>query len=259
MEMKVFYVLSDMRESNCGNLWLAPGSHRRPRGDLAALQAAGEQPPDARELRLAPGSAVVWRTACWHCVGPQLSPATRKIIHIGYHHRWLRPTDYERQDEALLAGCNPVRRQLLGSLPEGRDSLGDESVWSPASKYWQPSADDVPLRAWSEEFRNNHRPTLAGLSLPSFVGALAEAPEVTAPFVAGDNRHGTPYTVLPDWIDANGHMNVARYIDVFDEASFTTFFDAIGLGRSFFKIHGKEGYTSMTLQSSKYTSNPTRT
>jgi hypothetical protein len=63
MEMKVFYALSDMRESNSGNLWLAPGSHRRPRSDLNELQAAGRQPPGALELRLAPGSAVVWRTA----------------------------------------------------------------------------------------------------------------------------------------------------------------------------------------------------
>ncbi|MYJ00089.1 MAG: phytanoyl-CoA dioxygenase family protein, partial [Gemmatimonadetes bacterium] len=28
MEIKVFYVLYDMTESNCGNLWLVPGSHR---------------------------------------------------------------------------------------------------------------------------------------------------------------------------------------------------------------------------------------
>ena len=93
----MFYVLSDMRQSNCGNLWLAPGSHRQPRSALAALQRAGEQPPGAVELRLAPGAAVIWRTAVWHCVGPQLSPRTRTIIHIGYHHRWLRPTDYVAQ------------------------------------------------------------------------------------------------------------------------------------------------------------------
>ena len=29
MEIKVFYVLYDMTESNCGNLWMVPGSHRR--------------------------------------------------------------------------------------------------------------------------------------------------------------------------------------------------------------------------------------
>jgi len=80
----------------------------------------------AIELRLPAGAAVLWRTckctgnphlpfacdslrgkgselrllvfvACWHCVGPQLGLETRKIVHIGYHHRWLRPTDYNEQ------------------------------------------------------------------------------------------------------------------------------------------------------------------
>jgi ectoine hydroxylase-related dioxygenase (phytanoyl-CoA dioxygenase family) len=153
MEMKVFYVLSDMRQSNCGNLWLAPGSHMRPRAALAGLQRAGKQPPGAIELRLAPGAAVIWRTAVWHCVGPQLSPRTRTIIHIGYHHRWLRPTDYVAQDENLLSRCDPVRRQLLGAMPPGRDPLGEDSSWAPASKFWQPDEDDVPLRAWALEYK----------------------------------------------------------------------------------------------------------
>ena len=80
----------------------------------------------AIELRLPAGAVVLWRTckctsnphlpfacdslrgkgselrllvfvACWHCVGPQLGLETRKIVHIGYHHRWLRPTDYNEQ------------------------------------------------------------------------------------------------------------------------------------------------------------------
>ena len=156
MEMKVFYVLSDMRESNCGNLWLAPGSHRQPRSMLAALQRAGEQPPGAVELRLAPGAAVIWRTAVWHCVGPQLSPRTRTIIHIGYHHRWLRPTDYVTQDKDLLSRCDPVRRQLLGALPVGTDPLGEDSAWAPASKFWQPGEDDVPLRGWALEYKRGN-------------------------------------------------------------------------------------------------------
>ena len=31
MEVKIFYALSDLSESNSGNLWMVPGSHlRRP-------------------------------------------------------------------------------------------------------------------------------------------------------------------------------------------------------------------------------------
>ena len=31
----------------------------------------------AVELRVPPGAAVLWRTATWHCVGPNLSARTR--------------------------------------------------------------------------------------------------------------------------------------------------------------------------------------
>jgi hypothetical protein len=152
-ELKVFYALFDMTASGCGNLWLAKGSHRRTRGELAACQADLVEPPGATELKVPAGAAVLWRTACWHCVGPNTSPATRKILHIGYHHRWLRPTDYTDQDPALLASCSPVRRQLLGAMPEGRDPLGSNPDWEPASKFWQPSFDDVPLRAEAERWQ----------------------------------------------------------------------------------------------------------
>ena len=76
-EVKAFYVLSDLSESRCGNLWLVPGSHRR---QLKELSDAGNQVAahEAVELRLPPGAAVLWRTAVWHCVGPNLSKETRK-------------------------------------------------------------------------------------------------------------------------------------------------------------------------------------
>eukprot|EP01051_Picozoa_sp_SAG22_P011698 SAG22_NODE_1149_length_5353_cov_1.820898_1_plen_333_part_00 len=147
-ELKVFYALFDMSQSGCGNLWLAKGSHKRKRAELVRCQETRAQPPGATELRVPVGSAVVWRTAVWHCVGPNTSESTRKIVHVGYHHRWLRPTDYTDQDPELLARCDPVRRQLLGAMPEGRSALGTDPEWAPASKFWQPSDDDVPLRSW---------------------------------------------------------------------------------------------------------------
>ena len=68
------------------------------------------------ELKLPAGSAVLWRTATWHCVGPNLSQKTRKIMHVGYHWRWLRPTDYIQQDPDLVERSSPIRRQLLGAM-----------------------------------------------------------------------------------------------------------------------------------------------
>ncbi len=150
MEIKVFYVLSDLRESNCGNLWLAPGSHKRTPQELWVMK----NKPDAfeaLELKLPPGAAVLWRTATWHCVVPNLSDKTRKVMHIGYHYRWLRPTDYHQQEPELIARCSPIRRQLLGALAVGDSPLGPDPDFHPTSQYWQPDNwDDVPLRAWAD-------------------------------------------------------------------------------------------------------------
>ena len=153
MEVKVFYVLSDLTESNSGNLWLMPGSHRRRPQELRDLDNQVD-PDEAVELRLPPGAAVLWRTATWHCVGPNLSDKTRKVMHVGYHYRWLRPTDYVRQDPELVARSSPIRRQLLGELATGSDPLGDDPQFHPESAYWIPASakwDDVPLKAYAEE------------------------------------------------------------------------------------------------------------
>ncbi len=150
MEVKVFYVLYDMTESNCGNLWLVPGSHRRRPAELRE-RGNGADPEGAVELKLPIGSAVLWRTAVWHCVGPNLSRKTRKIMHVGYHYRWLRPTDFDVQDPGLIETSSPVRRQLLGALsPEG-DPMGPDPDYHPASRHWMSeNPDDVPLREWAQ-------------------------------------------------------------------------------------------------------------
>lgn len=150
MEIKVFYVLSDLSESNSGNLWMVPGSHKRTPQEL---QEMGRQVDldEAEELRLRPGAAVLWRTATWHCVGPNLSDKTRKIMHVGYHYRWLRPTDYIQQDPDLVARSSPIRRQLLGALAEDGHPLGLNAEFEPASRYWLiKNQEDVPLKTWAE-------------------------------------------------------------------------------------------------------------
>ncbi|MEM7134486.1 MAG: phytanoyl-CoA dioxygenase family protein [Chloroflexota bacterium] len=151
MELKVFYVLSDLSESNSGNLWLVPGSHLRTPQELKEMGREVD-PAEAIELKLRPGAAVLWRTAVWHCVGPNRSNKTRKIMHVGYHHRWLRPTDYMQQDAELIARSTPIRRQLLGELPTGGHPLGEDAEYHPSSQFWQTrNPDDVPLKAWYEE------------------------------------------------------------------------------------------------------------
>jgi len=160
MEIKAFYVLSDLSESNSGNLWLAPGSYKRTPQELWAM---GNRPDafEKVELKLPPGAAVLWRTATWHCVGPNLSDKIRKVIHMGYHYRWLRPTEYINQDPELIARCSPIRRQLLGELAKGDNPLGLDPNFEPVSQYWRPDNiggegwDDVPLRAWAKANGNS--------------------------------------------------------------------------------------------------------
>ena len=150
MEIKVFYVFSDLSESNSGNLWLMPGSHKRPLQEWREARGKLDL-SEAVELRLKPGAAVLWRTATWHCVGPNLSDKTRKIMHVGYHYRWLRPADYIQQSPELIAKSSPIRQQLLGALAAGDNPLGTSPEFQPHSQYWiTKNPDDVPLRAWAE-------------------------------------------------------------------------------------------------------------
>ena len=151
MEVKAFYVLSDLSESNSGNLWMVPGSHKRKPQELRDMKNKVD-PGDAVELKLPPGAAVLWRTATWHCVGPNVSDKTRKIMHVGYHYRWLRPTDYVQQDPDLIAGSSPIRRQLLGALATDNNPLGDDPEFHPSSQHWlTENQDDIPLMAWVKE------------------------------------------------------------------------------------------------------------
>jgi ectoine hydroxylase len=151
MEIKVGYYLSDLTEPNSGAICVVPGSHRRKPQELRDMQH--RVPADQFvELNVPANTAMLWRTQVWHCVTPNLSRNVRKVFYVGYHYRWLRPTDYVQQDPALLARSSPIRRQLLGALSPNGDSLGQDPAWEPSSRYWLiKDWEDVPLKAWAEE------------------------------------------------------------------------------------------------------------
>ncbi len=151
MEIKVGYYLSDLTEKNSGAVCLVPGSHKRPPQELRDLDY---RVPDDQvyELNVRANTALLWRTQTWHCVTPNLSNRVRKVFYVGYHYRWLRPTDYVQQDPELIARSSPIRRQLLGALATGGHPLGKDPDWEPSSQYWLTrNWDDVPLKAWAEE------------------------------------------------------------------------------------------------------------
>jgi ectoine hydroxylase len=165
MEIKVGYFLSDLTEHNSGALCVVPGSHRRKPQELRDLDYDVD-PSEVVELNFRPGTALLWRTAVWHCVSPNLSDKVRKVFYVGYHYRWMRPTDYTRQDPALIERSSPIRRQLLGALATDSNPLGDDPDWHPGSQHWIPKSwDDVPLKAWAEERMTQKAMKLQGLHL----------------------------------------------------------------------------------------------
>jgi ectoine hydroxylase len=151
MEIKVGYYLSDLTQRNSGAICLVPGSHRRPPQELRDMNM--RVPADQFiELNVPANTALLWRTQTWHCVTPNLSDKVRKVFYVGYHYRWLRPTDYIQQDPALISRSSPIRRQLLGALDLEGDPLGSDPFWEPSSRYWLiKNWEDVPLKKWAED------------------------------------------------------------------------------------------------------------
>jgi hypothetical protein len=119
------------------------------------IERDGEQiadPDRIVEVNVRSGTALVWRTALWHCLTPNLSDRARKCLYYGYHHRWMRPSDFDRQRAEVLAGCTPIQLQLLGELGTGKTNYaGDDPDVHPVSRYWRPQDEDIPLKAWAVE------------------------------------------------------------------------------------------------------------
>jgi acyl-CoA thioester hydrolase len=51
--------------------------------------------------------------------------------------------------------------------------------------------------------------------------------------------------VLPEWIDANGHMNLAYYVVLFDQAT-DLLYDVLGLGPAYRDVTGNSTFTAET-------------
>jgi ectoine hydroxylase len=146
LELKVGFYLTDLTEPRSGALRLLRGSHRWPEdaGGVVGERASAH----VAEINVPAGTAIVWRTSLLHRVAPNCSDRTRKCIYLAYQHRWLRPSDYVSEPEAVLAECNPVQRQLLGALGEGLCDLRD-AEFEPCSPYWTPQLADIPLHEWA--------------------------------------------------------------------------------------------------------------
>lgn len=111
VEIKVAFFLTDCSSPGCGQTLVAAGSHRW----RSAWRSSAEhpQPPGMVEPLLRAGDALLFENRTWHAAGDNRSGRARKTAMIGYSHRWMRPDDYDRQEDALLARCSPLQRCLL--------------------------------------------------------------------------------------------------------------------------------------------------
>ena len=122
LSYKVGYWLSDTRGDECGAMMIVPGAHRL---DELPAPGPGDHPQGAIELRVAPGTAVLFDRRMWHSRSHNTSQVTRKALFFGYSYRWLRGLDYNAMPEQVLENCDPIRRQLLG------DGVGMTGWWQP--------------------------------------------------------------------------------------------------------------------------------
>ncbi|MFD0710738.1 phytanoyl-CoA dioxygenase family protein [Paenibacillus sp. GCM10027626] len=136
--IKICYILSDMSEPNRGNTKVIPGSHRIP--DFKPNDYDVNTPVEG-EVAICgkPGDAFIFPQNLWHAGSPNRTEGfERRQLFIGYSPIWMRPIDYHTASEQLLAGANPLRRQLLGDISTNYFN------------YYVPNLDQVPLKQYSD-------------------------------------------------------------------------------------------------------------
>ena len=135
LSVKVGYFLTDVSEGGRGNFSIIPGSHRKREIELPADGVS--DPEGAIEVKVPAGTAVMFDRRLFHAPGHNRSNVTRKVIFMGYSHRWIHPRD-DRTVAHLMERSDPIRRQLLGGKT---GAMGTSS----------PREEDVPLRFWMLE------------------------------------------------------------------------------------------------------------
>lgn len=124
LQLKAQVFLTDTTTSKSGNFILLPGSHRRLPDSQNALcymeeldepLRRGVLPPEAIEVKAAPGDVLLFPYPLWHAVAPNLVQE-RKTFIFRYGQLWHRPHDYFAQPEHVLARMSPRLRRMFGDF-----------------------------------------------------------------------------------------------------------------------------------------------
>ena len=135
--IKVAFYLSDLSVPGRGQTYVIKGSHKSsencPPNEVL--------PASAYPICVSPGSALLFDRRLVHSIrSSNESDITRKAIFIQYAYRWICAVDAMTVG-GLADRCDPVRKQLLGLMPEYNviDGAAGRS-----SRYY-PTLNDLPL------------------------------------------------------------------------------------------------------------------
>lgn len=143
LSLKVGFVLSDLSVPGRGATRIIPGSQVA--NTLAGRPARAEdpyaEPSGAQEIIARPGDAFVFDRRLWHSRSVNRCDVIRKMVFVGYTHRWIRPLDEVDYRNAMpgFESLSPLRRQLLG------DGTDHANFWGVDTGGWIDQS--IPLRA----------------------------------------------------------------------------------------------------------------
>jgi ectoine hydroxylase len=135
--VKVAFYLTDVSETNRGNTYVIPGSHRN---ETLEVPPSGQPVDGGRAITGRAGTVMLMDPRIIHCRGGNTSDILRKVLFLQFAFRWLQPMDRMRVSDLRDSVKEPVRRQLLG-FDEGENAARRVGAW-------YPEAGDVPLRQW---------------------------------------------------------------------------------------------------------------
>ncbi len=129
LQIKIGYWLTDLPETEMGNLVVLPGSHRQ---QYMEGYATHRSMPGELILRPKRGTMTVMHSSIWHRVEPNYSRVTRKNFFIAYCPSWLTAADRLKSDPDWLSTISREQRIIMRSYEQ-------------AYHYAKPPASEFPL------------------------------------------------------------------------------------------------------------------
>lgn len=114
LQIKIGYFLSDMTQPDQGNLTIVPGSHHATVDPPPSQLAAFDSMPGAMQLRVPPGTCVMFHNAVWHTPGRwTASRGERIVLYYAYEHPWMMAAYQARYTRGFYQGLSPERKRMF--------------------------------------------------------------------------------------------------------------------------------------------------